>query len=1065
MSTPSQRLTPEALCRLMDIPYSSQQLDAITAPLDPAVVVAGAGSGKTSVMAARVVWLVGIGAVSPDQVLGLTFTNKAAAELRSRMTAALSRCGLGGTPPAAGLPDEAPDAQPTVLTYHAYAGQLLREHAPRIGHEPDVTLLSDASRFQLAERAVRRHRGRIDHLPTSVPHVVRSLLSLDAQMSDHLVSPDDVRAWQRFERARWEAAKQTAPVRDVLTKLAAREELLGLVEDYRELKSSLDVMDFSDSMALSAMLAETCPDVSVRERASYPAVLLDEYQDTSAAQARLLRALFAGGGHCVTAVGDPFQAIYGWRGASASNLDRFAGDFPIAADDGPRPAPRFHLSINRRSGSRILDSANAVAAPLRTVTGGSSSLTAPPGAPPGQVRAAVLSTYADELDFVTSALSRVRAEQPGLHWSDIAVLVRDNASAADVHDRLVAADIPVEVVGLSGLLALPEVVDVVATLEVLYDATANPALLQLLAGPRWRIGPRDLALLGRQARALSRADDTRPTSLAGALEAAVAGTDPADAVSLLEALGDPGPGRYSAPARARFAELAGELRTLQAYVGEPLLDLVHRVIDTIGIDIELASSTSRLAQSRRDNLAAFVDAIAAFAGAGADASLPGLLAYLRAEEDFAGGLPLVAPSEADSVKVLTVHKAKGLEWEVVLVPGLSKDVFPSRRSRPRWTTAAQELPWPLRGDAPDLPSVTTATRAGLEQFVSSCRAHESLEERRLAYVALTRARQMLVVSGHWWGPTQARPRGPSEFLDDVLASLETRGEAPDVAAAPPVDGSVNPANRTRQSFAWPVEVHTVEGERRAAAAVLVKQARASGWEAAARTADRELSSADAQVVAQWDLEIARLIEEAERSAAAQIVVRLPRSLTATTALRLGSDPDALARDLARPLPRRPSAAARFGTRFHAWVESRFGQQQLVPLDDVPGRADESIGSDAELEELIAAFSAGPFANWAPVRVEAPFALVLAGHAVRGRIDAVYATGDGFLLVDWKTQRSQTADPLQLAIYRTAWAEIAGVKPESVRAAFYYVRSGEIAEPPSLQDRASLEELFGSAQRC
>jgi len=141
------------------------------------------------------------------------------------------------------------------------------------------------------------------------------------------------------------------------------------------------------------------------------------------------------------------------------------------------------------------------------------------------------------------------------------------------------------------------------------------------------------------------------------------------------------------------------------------------------------------------------------------------------------------------------------------------------------------------------------------------------------------------------------------------------------------------------------------------------------------------------------------------------------------------------------------------------VEARFGQQDLFDPEDLPGQADAGIDSDADLAELIAAFELGPFADRVPHAVEAPFALVLDGQVVRGRIDAVYAEPDGFLVVDWKTSRRDDADALQLALYRLAWAELAGVPVELVRAAFYYVRSGRLVEPDRLPGRAELDAVL------
>ncbi|MFT4264247.1 MAG: PD-(D/E)XK nuclease family protein, partial [Nocardioides sp.] len=231
--------------------------------------------------------------------------------------------------------------------------------------------------------------------------------------------------------------------------------------------------------------------------------------------------------------------------------------------------------------------------------------------------------------------------------------------------------------------------------------------------------------------------------------------------------------------------------------------------------------------------------------------------------------------------------------------------------------------------------------------------------------------------------------------------------------------------------------------------------------------DEGLDVLEAARVAEWDAEIERLLAEARADVADEVVVERPASLSATAVARLRADPDRFARELARPMPRPPSEAARFGTRFHAWVEARFDQQDLFALDELPGAGDAEIESDADLAEVIAAFESGPFADRPPAFVEAPFALVVAGQVVRGRIDAVYREtgpdgGDAWLIVDWKTGRSEAADPLQLAIYRLAWAELHGLPAEDVRAAFFHVRSGRLVEPSDLPGRPELEALISEA---
>ncbi|MGL5809266.1 MAG: ATP-dependent helicase, partial [Nocardioides sp.] len=776
--------TPEDLRRLMQTSFTltDQQWEIVSAPLAPAVVIAGAGSGKTSVMAARVIYLVANGLVRPDQVLGLTFTTKAAAELRGKVLRSLAVAGFRSDL-GAGSGDELDEvAQPTVTTYNAYAARLLTEHGLRIGFEPDSRVMADGSRYQVAGRAVARHRGTVRSLSDHPPTVIENILALDAQLSEHLVTPDRVREFDRGIRI--EAVGSLAVAKGDLPKLIhaidRRAELLELVEGYRALKAQWGLIDFSDQIALAADLARLHADVGRLERARYALVLLDEYQDTSVAQAELLARLFSGSladdgigqgrGHPVTAVGDPHQAIYGWRGASVSNILNFGRQFP-ASDE--RPAPRqYSLTISQRSDARILRLANELAGPLMADQRLVRQLQARPDAADGEVRTVVWETYADELAWLTEEVLAVHRE--GTPWPEIGVLTRDNDHAADVFDSLSRAGVPVEIVGLKGLLTLPEVSEVIAILTLLVDPTVNAALLQVLSGPRWAIGPRDLALLGARARELAgsrplgRAAGPGTSSLTDELAAAVGDVDPVEVVALSDALDAPSPAGasgppYSSAARERFALLAAELRMLRGHAGEALVDLVRRIIDVCGIDVELASSVSEAARARRDNLDLFVKAVADFSSVDGSVSLPALLAYLQAEDELGTGLDVATPSEADSVKLLTVHRAKGLEFDVVFLPGMCAERFPNTRGRTQWTGGPAVLPIPLRGDESDLPRLAEVSAAGLKDFREQAREHQAVEELRLGYVAVTRARHRLFASSYLWTESRASALGPSPY--------------------------------------------------------------------------------------------------------------------------------------------------------------------------------------------------------------------------------------------------------------------------------------------------------------
>lgn len=1171
---PARITDPEQLKELLGIPFTPEQTVCITAPPAPQVIVAGAGSGKTTVMAARVVWLVGTGQVAPEQVLGLTFTNKAAGELAERVRKALIRAGV--TDPDVIDPDN-PPGEPVISTYHAFAGRLLTDHGLRIGLEPTARLLADATRYQLAARVLREAPGPYPALTRSFPDLVSDLLALDSELAEHLVQPEQLRAYDTALLRDLERAKLTnADLRKVPETAAARRELAELVGHYRTAKRERDLLDFGDQIALSATLARTRPEVGDILRDEFRVVLLDEYQDTSVAQRILLAGLFGGGtGHPVTAVGDPCQAIYGWRGASVANLDDFPEHF--AHTDG-RPATRQALSENRRSGGRLLDLANGLAEPLRTRHAGVQALRPAPGAErDGMARCALLRTHAEELDWIADSIAHLvrTGKAPG----EIAVLCRTATDFAEIQGALVAREIPVEVVGLSGLLHLPEVADLVAVCEVLQDPGANASLVRLLTGPRWRIGARDLALLGRRARLLVShahvgADDDPDRRLAAAVE----GVDPAEVISLADALdtfletplggdGDDDGLPFSPDARVRFARLATELRDLRRSLADPLMDVLHRVLAATGLEVELSASPHALAARRRETLSNFLDIAASFAANEGEATLLAFLGFLRTAAQYEKGLDNALPGGENTVKVLTTHKAKGLEWDVVAVPGLVTGTFPSTQGREKWTAQGKVLPHELRGDADTLPDIDAWDSRNMKAFHEAMKDHQHTEELRLGYVTFTRPRSLLLGSGHWWGPSQKKPRGPSDFLQALYEHCAAGHGEIEAWADEPEEGEGNPAlHETTGDHAWPLPLDDEALARRRAAAATVlahleseysrETAHPSAhdtqtpyddpdWppppeedeppygdddfadeppyadeapyadglpyadEALHEEADfadgpyREADFADeplgtqeswprnrpriphptpapdarphppetapftpeeARTIASWDRDLDALTGELLRARESVTDVPLPISLTASQMLRLAADPDAFAQELARPMPHAPQRAARRGTRFHAWVETRFEELRLPMLEpeELPG-SEAEIADERDLEALKDAFERTPYAHRTPYRVEAPFQLEIAGRVVRGRIDAIYKESDGdettYEIVDWKTNRSRTADPLQLALYRLAWAEQHGVPLESVNVAFLYVRGGEIVRPENLPDRAALERLL------
>jgi DNA helicase-2/ATP-dependent DNA helicase PcrA len=1083
VTAPRPEPTGAYLRELLDVDFTETQLAIARHALKPQLVVAGAGSGKTMVMAARVVHAVAWHGVAPGRILGLTFTNKAAGELSARVRMSLAKLpttlptgdgsaqGDGSEPGDVDV--DADDDQPTVATYHSYAAGIVRDHALRIGREPFTALLTEATQWQLAMRVVRSARGPFHHLQWTSPSVAVKTIALAGELAEHLADIDDVRRFDADVIAAVEAlpGKPVKVVRDIAGVARTRDELLTLVDGYRAAKERLDLIDYGDQVALAADIARAAPAVGALERGRFSLVVLDEYQDTGVAQRLLLSTLF-GGGHAVTAVGDPNQAIYGWRGASVGNLLRFGSHFPRA--DG-EPVDAQPLMTSFRCGGRILAAANAIAG---AIGADADAARRPPLRVPqlsaregyddaGQVVLARVETDEDEATWVAGNLA-VELDK-GTAAGEMAVLVRRRADFARLHRALVDRDVPVEVVGLGGLLEMPEVADVVAVLSLLGDPTANAAAIRLLTGPRWRLGLRDLAALGRRADHLatwSPSDESSEPEVSGGLAAALGqvtdSVDPVDVASLLDAIDSPGsPAAYSPEAFERLQAVRAELTALRQLVGQPLVELVTEVVRTIGLDVEIESETERVAVARAANLAAFIDHAARFTGLEGESDLPAFLAYLVASSDAENGLDIGAVSTADTVKLMTVHKAKGLEWDVVAVPGLVGDVFPSKQGRTPWTRGAHVLPFAARGDEEDLPRVHALDKDGVESFLRKCRADDRDEERRLAYVAFTRPRRLLLASGYCWTRTRIAACVPSPYLTE-LRDLGEPAVVVDCWCDDPVADAGNPLSAdAKRDVAWPAPPDGEAATRRARAAELVTMALA---ERPPGSGEQEVLDLRAGGTLTWAEETRLVLDELRAERIGVREVPLPRRLTASQVVALAHDPDELAQTLARPMPVRPQAQARRGSRFHKWVEDLYGAVPLLEPDDLPGAGDADV-SDDDLAALQQKFLADGWGERRPVAVEQPFELVVGGRLVRGRIDAVYPGVDGgYDVIDYKTgavPQDFAAASLQLSVYRLAWADLQAVDPSAVTSGFLYVRTGQLKRPDRLLSRDELAALFGA----
>ncbi|MCA1782359.1 MAG: ATP-dependent helicase [Dermatophilaceae bacterium] len=1122
------RLTAVDVARALGLEHdpTPEQAAVIEAPLEPLLVVAGAGSGKTETMAARVVWLVANGLADPEQVLGLTFTRKAASELSARVERRLRTLrdvGLWTPEPArdstSGAAADAFAGRPTISTYHSYAGSIVADFGLRLGVEPTVRLLTEAATWQLAYEAAVRFDGDVSDFDLTESSLTNATLNLSGELAEHLV---DLGAVEDYFRgcARTLAGLPLGPkarvlppdVRGAVASLRARCVAVDVARRYAGLKSSRDAMDFADQMALAARLARDFPDIAAIEQERFRIVLLDEFQDTSHAQLELLRSLFSQ--TAVTAVGDPHQSIYGWRGASATTLAAFQQAF---SDDGAvapeRTVRALPLATSWRNAERILTVANAVAAPLRErLTVPVAELSPRPGAPHGRVFVARHETDQGEAAALAQWLGDRGAGGSGV---SAAVLCRKRRQFRPVMEALEARGIPFEVVGLGGLLLTPEVEDVVALLNVVHDPTRGDHLMRLLLGPLVRLGAADLDGLWAYARHRQR--ETAAVRPARVRDQA---REAAETATLVEAVEDlPAPGwqgprgeSISALALERLAALAEIVRLVRRETALPLPDLVNAAERALGLDVEVAARPGYYLSAARAHLDAFVDIAAEFSASADRVTLGAFLAWLDAAEEHERGLETrAADSASGPVAIMTVHAAKGLEWDLVAVPGLVEATFPTHNSTTssaktgRWTIGPQTgkgwlgsvtgagIPHALRGDRAALPDLdwrnladTGEARTALAHYTEQMGEHAMDEERRLAYVAVTRARDQLLLSCSVWGP-QKTPRVTSRFLVDALAGAGLLDIAPEERVAhlddarlalgrdetvtvltwapmPPVLDPVRPESTIERATLWPVITDAADGRdevRERAAEAISAAVRVGGW--------GEIDPQDP---------IRSLVERilAQEGLQARPVDAVPalESISASNVVAAARSPRAFAAGLRRPMPGPPNPAARRGTRFHAFVEQHYGSAAMLDWDELPGSAD----ADAQREEeqdlavMKAHFLQSEWAEMRPLALETDVETVLpTAHgpvSVRGRIDAVFTREDGGVtIIDWKSGAPGSPDDLaaraiQLGVYALAWERIHDLAPGSVGVAFYFAATGETVWPdaPSEADVVAVLDAVG-----
>lgn len=1094
----------------------------------PLLVVAGAGSGKTETLSLRATYLCAHYAIPGHSILGLTFTRKAAGELADRLrarlqawTRAVDSVGAVATAPEAD-PVGSYEHIPEATTYNAFALHIVQEFGAQAGFDPQAAHLGEAAAWQLMSEVVA---GWGDDLGATVTEgsVVDRVLGLRESISNQALTLKQAHGQitsllRRFETAKAEGTRSYTKTFHEAAEATLRQQLqmLAVIEEFDRRKDEMGAMDYADQVLAAIKIVEEDPEVRAELRRRHQVVFLDEFQDTSVAQMRLLSALFAG--HPVTAVGDPNQAIYGWRGASAASLQDFHHRFVRAGD----PHVTLNLSTAWRNDRGILAAANAIAAPLAVPPAYLESeapskspvrlpeLSARPGAGVGMCEALFTVKESEALEatvrFVADQRGRL-SQDGGATPASVAVLSRTRGAIPTVVSALREAGIPAQAVGGDSLLAHPVIRDLRATLEITNDIGGSEHLLRLLTN--LDLGAADLRALGNHAQYLGRRrssevvakDGTSPTVREPAL--------------LIEAVDSCAQGEeirgLSSVGTERVRRLGRRLARLRRTSGTGICDQIQEARAVMGLDIE--ASADPTSEDITSVLDVFADTGREYEMSAQRPTMAGFLTWLDAAELRERGLSAPQVSlDPNAVQVMTIHAAKGLEWDAVALVDVAAGRFPSggrgsRVSRGEylpptvpspsngWIRDAGMLAYPIRVDhryLPD-PPIWDMTRSGTSlrtEFREDVGQHKLDEERRLAYVAVTRARHAFLMVGSWFANGKT-PRFPSVFMAELFASCDPSSKweqfcdghehrvAPVAEVSrsrtqPLTKGSIHglPDQET-----WPqlssvpgaVEFPRDPGSVRRR----IEQGAARVYEELQSLLDEEVN-ADQVLASLADsalaLDVRALLDEREtaqevqstRTTPADLLAEVARSrpIAVTELAAFEADPRAVAQDLIRPVPAPPGTATQVGTAFHAWMEARLRRLSVSGADQDLTDEEEKIRrplvpKDQDLlDGLIASAATLSLEDYEVVAVEVPFSVAERGRIIRGRIDAVLRERAGnsgergdYLLLDWKTTRGgphkltdsqRTRYATQLRYYRRAWSEAAQAQGSYVKAALVFV---------------------------
>ncbi|MFM6967389.1 MAG: UvrD-helicase domain-containing protein [Microbacteriaceae bacterium] len=1076
------RNDPKSLKELLELEYAptDEQCEVINMSRDGVhLVLAGAGSGKTETMSMRAMWMIATGGVRPEEVLGLTFTRKAANELSERFRRFVTLLNQNRKKfEEAGFDlghlsnDTHGFFMPTVSTYNAFASQIFSENAARIGWDSDTPVITEATAYGIAREVVMKTELLgLAELDISVDAIVAAVIRLSSELAEFEVEDTTpvielARAFAEMRTFAFET-KGALKVVDRLDKVAALEHLIPLAREYSEAKRSRGV-EYADQVTFARRIINQFTDVRDSYRNRFKIVILDEYQDTSYAQTKLFTELF--GPKRITAVGDPNQSIYGWRGASPANVASFFKDFGLSNGNVKT------LLTTWRNGTKILAAANAILEHrVETLPLDVDTLKAAPTATTYPIDATFAPTIAIEADrtaqwFLERAAELRENKNTGvMEPPTLAMLVEKRTH---LHNFLTAFDragVKYHVLGVAGVLSNPFTADLYCALSVISDPSAGARLIRLLGGSRWRVSVDDIWALHGHARNLIR-NYTNPDQRSRLSKSLVA--DEAD--SLIDALDDL---RFTARDKVETEESKGISRVkfsddgwerlrkaarffaeLRGHVDLSIPDMVSVTTSRLGLDVE---AKAVLAHKPDAHLEAFNDLVHSYLAISQVHSLRGFVDWVSAVERKEKNSPRTEAPEPGTVQILTIHTSKGLEWDVVALPMWTRRADPKteRGFRGDLSDKANELGWlnlgalprVFRKDKDYLPEFTWEDKTTLDELNTefsgkytttikqdgySARLKKEIylpEERRLMYVAVTRARHRLHISGSWWvnpiptKPFQVNPakstksdpihQVPSFYFYELCDAEDEMGNKLIVRAVIDEFPAENPT-ADKGMLTWPRDP-------------LGSAANRARYESAA---DKVRSSSGA-LDATWIESIERLTAQRETQVS-EVPTRIPASRYAEWAM----DISIVKEGNRRPVPSRPYRAARIGTEMHLWIEKgNFDEGPMEFLDTDP------LDDGVNIDELKAKFLASRWYGLKPEFSEIEILLPQGRHVVVCKIDAVFNIDGRWAVVDWKTGAKPATDEekdvkaMQLVLYRRAFAAWKGIPVEDVDAILYYVK--------------------------